>query len=197
MINYNSMEEARAARHAIHQARITAATVLDHTPVPVSEDTGRALLGATGFTHDSITVSDDSADALIAIGHHDPQSFMAAIHAITDAEGDPFGMLCSGIYSAIYVDELDYADMADWGTEDVWHAHVAVIEHGRCDGGAGVADAAECLCINHTWAMREVPAGTDGAIAVTMYRSGVEDREDWRYADVFGPYRDADETVQP
>lgn len=191
MINYNTMEEAVAARHAIHQSRVAATTGLDHTPAPVTEDTARALLAATGHAHDGITVSDDSADALIAIGHHDLLSFMAAVHAITKTHDDPHGLFDS-LYSEIYNGELDFADMADWGTDDVWHAHVAVIEHGRYDGDPGTPDAADCLCIRHTWAMREVPAGADGAIQVTMYRSGVDGRDDWRYADVFGPYRNED-----
>jgi len=197
VINYDTIEEAMAARHALHQARIAAATGLDHTPALVAEDTARALLAATGHTHNGITISGggDGDDTLVAIGHHTPETFMAVAHAITDTQDDPFGLLWDGIYSAIYVDELDFADMADWGTEDVWHAHVAVVEHGRYDGGAGTAVAAECLCITHTWAMREVPAETDGAVEVTMYRPGVEERADWRYADVFGPYRDEDEAV--
>lgn len=199
MINYNSIEEAMAARRAIRQARIAAATGLDHTPIPVTEDTARALLAATGHTHDGITISGSGAgdETLVAIGHHDPLSFMTAVHGITKTEDDPHGLFDS-LYGEIYNDDdLDFADMADWGTEDVWHGHVSVIEHGRYDGGAGVADAAECLCITHTWAMREVLAGTDGAIEVTMSRPGVAERADWRYADVFGPYRDQDEAVAP
>jgi hypothetical protein len=195
VINYNSVEEAMAARHAIHQARVTAVTGLDHTPAPVAEDTARNLVAATGHTHADITISGCGVDdALVAIGHHDPLTFMAAVHAITDTHDDPFGLLWDGIYSAIYVDELDFADTADWGTEDVWHAHVVVAEHGWYDGTTGTPEPADCLCITHTWAMREVPVGTASAIEITAYRPGAGDQTDCRYADVIGPYRDEDET---
>ena len=193
MINYDSIEEAMAARHAAHQDRVAAAVGLDHTPRPVPENTARALITATGHTHAGITISGcgDGDDTLVAIGHHDPAAFMAAAHAITETHDDPHALFDS-LYGEIYNSDADFADMADWGTEDVWHAHVAVIGHGRYDGGAGTAEAAGCLCTTHTWAMREVPAGTDGAAEVTMYRPGVEERADWRYADVFGPYRGED-----
>jgi hypothetical protein len=189
-----AVEEATAARRAARRARIAAATGLDHTPAPVTEDTARTLIAATGHTHADIAVSDDSYGALIAVGHHDPLAFMAAVHAITDTRDDPFGLLCgNGLYCEIYNDgDLEFADMADWGTEDVWHAHVVVTEHGRWDGEPGTPDAADCLCIDHTWAMREVPAGTGGAVEVTLYRHGASGRADWRYADVSGPYRDDD-----
>lgn len=190
MISYDTIEEAMAARRAARQARIAAACVADHTPAPADENTARAMLAATGHTADGITISasDSIYSALVAIGHHTPETFMAAVHTITDTSDDPFGLLWDGIYSAIYVDEIEYADMADWGTEDVWHTHVIVLAHGIYDGTPGTPAAADCHCIDHTWALREVDAGTDGAIEVTLWRDGVSDHADDRYADMFGPY---------
>lgn len=191
MISYDTIEEAMAARYAARQARIAAALVADHTPVPADENTARAMIAATGHAHDDITISasDSIYGVLVAIGHHTPETFMAAAHAITGADhaADPFGLLDS-VYAADYFDEIDFAEMADWGTEDVWHTHVIVLGHGIYDGTPGIPAAAECHCIDHAWAMREVDAGTDGAIEVTLWRDGVSDHADDRYAEMFGPY---------
>lgn len=189
MISYDTVEEAMAARYAARQARIAAAAVADHTPVPVDENTARAMLAAIGHTANGITISasDSIYNALVAIGHHEPDAFMAAVHAITDTDDDPFGLLWDGIYSAIYVDEIEYADMADWGTEDVWHTHVIVLGHGFDDGTPGVPTVFDCHCIDHAWAMRECPAFANGAIEVTIWRNGAGERDDDRYADMFGP----------
>jgi hypothetical protein len=191
MISYDTMEEAIAARQAERQARIQAATGLDHAPRPLDENTARALLAATGHAANGITISAVHCDdALIAIGHHAPETFMAAVHAISEPAGDVLGVF-DNLYGAIYIDEIDYADMADWGVEDVWHAHVIVIEHGHHDGTPGIPEtAAGCQCIDHTWAMREVPEGTDCAIEVTVYQSCAGEQSQTRYADLFGPEGD-------
>lgn len=189
MTSYDTIEEAMAARYADRQARIAAAAVADHTPVPVDENTARVMIAATGHAANGITISasDSIYNALVAIGHHTPEAFMAAVHAITDTNDDPFGLLWDGVYSAIYVDEIEYADMAGWGTEDVWHAHVIVLAHGFEDGTSGTPAATNCYCIDHAWAMREVAAGTDGAIEVTIWRSGAGSHANDRYADMPGP----------
>lgn len=196
MISYDTIEEAMAARYAARQARIAAAAVADHTPVPVDENTARAMIAATGYAHGDITISasDSIYGALVAVGHHTPETFMAAVHTITDTDDDPFGLLWDGIYSTIYVDEIEFADMADWGTEDVWHTHVIVLAHGFHDGTPGTPTAADCHCIDHTWALREVEAGTDGAVGVTLWRNGAGETAVDRYADMFGPKLEAEAT---
>ncbi|NUQ98345.1 MAG: hypothetical protein HOY79_17935 [Streptomyces sp.] len=193
MISYDTIEDAMAARYAARQARIAAAAVADHSPVPADENTARAMLAATGHTVGDITISASDAlyGALIAIGHHAPEAFMAAAHAITDtnAAADPFGLFDT-LYGEIYNGGIEFDEMTDWGTEDVWHTHVIVLAHGFHDGTPGTPTADECHCIDHTWAMREVDAGTDGAIEVTLWRDGVSDHADDRYADMFGPRRE-------
>lgn len=191
MISYDTIEEAMAARRTDRHARIQAATDHDHQPRPADEITARALLAATGHTADGITISTtDYDDALVAIGHHDPKTFMAAAHAITRAGDDPFGLLDS-LYGEVYNGTVEFADMADWGVEDVWHAHVIILEHGHNDGTPGIPKPADCHCIDYTWATREVPEGTDDAIQVTVYRLGAGEHPRARYADLFGPDGDA------
>jgi hypothetical protein len=189
-IGYNTMEEAMAARHAARQARVQAATGHHHSPNPLDETTARALLAATGHTANGITISGvDYDDALIAIGHHAPEAFMAAAHAITGTEDDPFGLF-DNLYGEVYSGEIEFAEMTRWGAEDVWHAHVIVLGHGHNDGTPGIPEASECHCIDHTWATREVPEGSDGALAVTVYQSCAGELPQARYADLFGPNRD-------
>lgn len=190
MISYYTIEDAMAAQLAARRARIAAACVADHTPVPADENTARAMLAATGYTAAEITISaDDLYGALVAIGHHTPEAFMAAAHAITDtnAAADPFGLFDT-LYGEIFNGGVEFDEMADWGTEDVWHAHVIALAHGFHDATPGIPTAGNCHCINHAWAMREVIEGTDGSIEVTLWRNGVSDDTDMdRYADMFGP----------
>lgn len=190
MISYDTIEDAMAAQLAARRARIAAAAVADHTPVPADENTARAMLAATSYTNGGITISaDDLYGALVAIGHHTPEAFMVAAHAITDAAADPFGLFDT-LYGEIYNGGIEFDEMADWGTEDVWHAHVIVLAHGFHDATPGIPTADGCHCINHIWAMREVDAGSDDAIEVTLWRDGVSDHANDRYADMFGPRRE-------
>jgi hypothetical protein len=187
MISYDTIEEAMAARQAERRARIDAATGLDHTPRPVDDTAARTLIAATGHAANGITISGaDCDDALIAIGRHEPKAFMAAVHAITGADNDPFGLFDS-LYGEVYNGVVEFAAMTGWGAEDVWHAHVIVIGHGHSNGDPGVPDAAGCQCIDHAWAMREVPEGSAGAIGVTVYQSCAGNQRQARYADLFGP----------
>lgn len=191
MIDTSAFDAAMAAYSAARQARIDAAAGRDHTPAPVTEDTARALIAATGHTANNIAVSSTShGDTLAAIGRHVPEVFMAAVHAITDAHGsdDPFGLFES-LYGEIFNGGVEFADMAGWGVEDVWHAHVVVVEHGWWNGEHGTPGAADCLCIDHTWAMREVPAGTGGAVEVTVWRDSDGFGSDDRRADASSPMR--------
>lgn len=189
MINYATVEEAIAARRAERQARIQAATNLDHTTRPADQAAASTLIAATGHTANGITISaTELNDALVAIGHHDPKTFMAAVHAITDTHDDPHGLF-DNLYGEIYNGDVEFDDMTDWGTEDVWHAHAIVIEHGHNDGTPGTPDTDGCQCIDHAWAMREVPEEADGAIAVTVYQSCAGDQPQARYAHLFGPER--------
>lgn len=200
MISYDTIEEAMAARHAARQARIAAAAVADHAPVPVDENTARAMLAVTGHTANGVTISasDSIYSALVAVGHYTPGAFMAAVHAITDTDDDPFGLLWDGIYSAIYVDEIEFADMADWGTEDVQHTYALVIQHGNWDGPAqsgnpmepGSPEPSKCQCVERTWSIRLTPDATPGALPVTVWRDGGSDEDELGY--VFGPQRDSD-----
>ncbi|ACU71788.1 hypothetical protein Caci_2879 [Catenulispora acidiphila DSM 44928] len=200
MKNYPTMEAAQAGRAAVRQARVSAAQNLRHVPTPVDGDTARALIAATGYTANGITISAGdnihSPVPLIAIGHYDPAEFMAAVHAITaehDAE-DPFGLFDS-LYGEIYLSDIEFNEMADWGTEDVQHAYALVLEHGNWDGPAETGSTmdpenpapAECQCITHTWSIRQVLDATPGALPITVWRDG-EDESGF----AFGPQRDPD-----
>lgn len=213
MINYDSIEEAMAARHKARRARIAAAAKRTHLVQAVVEDQARALLAATGHTMNGITISAgeaDAAPALIAIGHHEADAFMAAVHAITGDNNDPFGLF-DNLYADLYghddftdallgIEAPDWSDMAGWGVEDVRHLHVIVTEHGNYDGpddfniplAPQVFEAALCQCIERTWATYQVPESTPGALPVTVWRDDTDAEGDY-HGFVFGPPRSLDE----